>query len=337
MFLTPHIRCVETLGYSNDDVAQSYMKYIIERIALILPRRGWHIGILKEFYPSKSSLLGLNIQQGVEICIRLRVPGNKQTFLPFHEVVCTALHELAHCQEKKHNMLFWNLYYELLRECEVIEAKMLMQGRVLYPEHILSSVENTITKRVGNKFQKRGKKGSEKGKLESTQHSTTTPNFSLLLDNSSKTEGFFGVGHRLGGLQLPNGSKPNSDFLATIIENRLQGQDTHFIRPENAEVRFDLGSPPETKPIDIYTSWSSQYMLCGSWSQDNIENSEACADDRIISVDKYEDPLDIHEGQEMHILKHRKLEQVEDHTAYLAKRVPDDDVGLRASCPITID
>jgi DNA-dependent metalloprotease WSS1 len=130
----PFIGTTSTLGWQNDALAQSYMDHILQRARVLLPRRGWRVGVIKEFYPRGASLLGLNVNAGSEVCIRFRVPGKRNVFLPFHEVLCTALHEFTHCVHSRHDRAFWNLYYDLVKECEALEATMIQQGKQLYPE-----------------------------------------------------------------------------------------------------------------------------------------------------------------------------------------------------------
>ncbi|KAG5470533.1 hypothetical protein LSCM1_01777 [Leishmania martiniquensis] len=130
----PCIGSSSTLGWLRDDVALSYMEHILQRARVLLPRRGWRVGVIKEFYPRGASLLGLNVNAGSEVCIRFRVPGKKNEFLPFHEVLCTALHEFTHCAHSRHDRPFWNLYYDLVKECEALEVTMMQKGMQLYPE-----------------------------------------------------------------------------------------------------------------------------------------------------------------------------------------------------------
>lgn len=122
-----------TLGWHNDVMAQSYMQFVLLRIQPLVTRYGWYVEVLKEFYPRAPSLLGLNVQKGREVCVRFRVPGDRTRFLPFHEVVCTAIHELTHCQITRHGKPFWTLYYQLLHECEAWEMKSVERGIPLYP------------------------------------------------------------------------------------------------------------------------------------------------------------------------------------------------------------
>lgn len=59
----------------------------------IMRQRNWTVGTLCEFYPQETNLLGLNINRGQKICLRLRYPGDERQFLPIEDVVDTMLHE----------------------------------------------------------------------------------------------------------------------------------------------------------------------------------------------------------------------------------------------------
>lgn len=58
----------------------------------IMRQRGWRVGTLAEFYPA-GHLLGLNINYGEKICLRLRYASDERQFLPLDQVLDTLLHE----------------------------------------------------------------------------------------------------------------------------------------------------------------------------------------------------------------------------------------------------
>ncbi|KEG10979.1 hypothetical protein DQ04_03091050 [Trypanosoma grayi] len=118
-----------TLGWENDECAKEYMQQLLVRGHVILSAHNWKIKHLKEFYPRSARLLGLNVNKGDEVCVRFRSPGAKKTFLPFHEVLCTLLHEIAHCRYSRHDRYFWELYAQLVIECERLEVRMASEKR----------------------------------------------------------------------------------------------------------------------------------------------------------------------------------------------------------------
>lgn len=68
------------------------LRKVASMVKPIMRRRCWRVGILSEFYPQQH-LLGLNVNAGEKICLRLRYSTDERQFLPFEEVVDTMLHE----------------------------------------------------------------------------------------------------------------------------------------------------------------------------------------------------------------------------------------------------
>ena len=68
-------------------------------------------------------MLGLNVNHGEKICLRLRHPGDKNQFLPMEQVVDTMLHELSHNEIGPHNAAFHALWDQLRKEYEGLVAK----------------------------------------------------------------------------------------------------------------------------------------------------------------------------------------------------------------------
>ncbi|KAL4797457.1 WLM domain-containing protein [Aspergillus venezuelensis] len=92
------------------------LRKIASVVKPIMRRRMWRVGTLCEFYPHQRNLLGLNINGGQKICLRLRYPGDQNQFLPFDQVVDTMLHELCHIVHGPHNQQFHALWNQLRDE-----------------------------------------------------------------------------------------------------------------------------------------------------------------------------------------------------------------------------
>jgi DNA-dependent metalloprotease WSS1 len=101
--------------------------HILRRVASmvkpIMRVRGWRVGALKEFWPDEAGLLGLNVNRGQAIYLRLRYPGDDTQFLPFENVVDTMLHELSHIVHGPHNQAFHALWDKLRDEHEALLRK----------------------------------------------------------------------------------------------------------------------------------------------------------------------------------------------------------------------
>jgi hypothetical protein len=118
-----------------------------EAVQGVMTRRNWTVGVLREFLPRSSKLLGLNVNGGQVICVRLRkerkeasrpreraarahgekgsfrslatssrvrcladIPGTSASnFFAFEDVLGTLLHELVHIEIRNHNQAFYAL------------------------------------------------------------------------------------------------------------------------------------------------------------------------------------------------------------------------------------
>ncbi|KAJ0421923.1 WLM domain-containing protein [Aspergillus carlsbadensis] len=92
------------------------LRKIASLVKPIMRQRSWKVGILCEFYPQTRNLLGLNVNAGAKICLRLRHPSDQNQFLPLNEVVDTMLHELCHIVHGPHDRHFHALWDQLRDE-----------------------------------------------------------------------------------------------------------------------------------------------------------------------------------------------------------------------------
>ncbi|ODH38411.1 hypothetical protein ACO22_02362 [Paracoccidioides brasiliensis] len=95
--------------------ALTTLRKIASLVKPIMRQRGWRVGTLAEFYPERS-LLGININRGEKICLRLRYPFDDNQFLPLDQVLDTMLHELCHIVHGPHNQEFHALWNQLRDE-----------------------------------------------------------------------------------------------------------------------------------------------------------------------------------------------------------------------------
>lgn len=68
-------------------------------------------------------MIGLNVNSGQRICLRLRHPGDRSQFLPIEQVVDTMLHELSHNVHGPHDAKFHALWNQLREEYEALIRK----------------------------------------------------------------------------------------------------------------------------------------------------------------------------------------------------------------------
>ncbi|CAN6674565.1 DNA-dependent metalloprotease Wss1p [Trichomonascus vanleenenianus] len=96
--------------------------YLLHRAASlvkpIMKKRSLKVGVLCEMFPKSPNLLGLNVNRGAKVCIRLRPPHNERVFYPMEEIVGTLLHELTHNLFGPHDAKFFKYLDELKAEFE---------------------------------------------------------------------------------------------------------------------------------------------------------------------------------------------------------------------------
>ncbi|KAI9684083.1 MAG: hypothetical protein M1829_003353 [Trizodia sp. TS-e1964] len=122
--------------------ALQMLQKIASLVKPIMRQRSWKVGTLGEFFPQERNLLGLNINRGQQILVRLRHASDEKQFLPLEMVVDTMLHELSHIVHGPHDAKFHALWNQLREEHEQLLRKgytgegFLSEGRKLGGTHI---------------------------------------------------------------------------------------------------------------------------------------------------------------------------------------------------------
>eukprot|EP00667_Euglena_gracilis_P022757 EG_transcript_25461 len=112
----------EVLDRPQKEAALALLHRIAAQVEPLLRQRQWSVGRLEEFYP-QSRLLGLNVNGGQKICLRLRKALRPPAFFAYEELLDTMLHEIAHIQVGPHNDKFYRLWDELRAATEALLAK----------------------------------------------------------------------------------------------------------------------------------------------------------------------------------------------------------------------
>lgn len=102
--------------FDNRDYALDTLHYLAKAVAPLMHQYGFKIGMLCEMYPKDLLLLGLNVNKGQKILIRLRQPHAENAFYPMSDLVGTMLHELTHNVHGPHNDQFYALLGELRKK-----------------------------------------------------------------------------------------------------------------------------------------------------------------------------------------------------------------------------
>ncbi|KAK3341430.1 WLM domain-containing protein [Lasiosphaeria hispida] len=109
--------------FAREKEALHTLRKIASLVKPIMRARGWKVGELAEFFPDQHNLLGLNVNRGQRILLRLRHAGDRNQFLPAEQVTDTMLHELSHIVHGPHDAKFHALWNQLRDEHEGLATK----------------------------------------------------------------------------------------------------------------------------------------------------------------------------------------------------------------------
>ncbi|GMK53636.1 hypothetical protein CspeluHIS016_0102220 [Cutaneotrichosporon spelunceum] len=110
-------------GRPKASEAMPMLEKIASLVKPIMKKRGWKVGVLGEFFPANPALLGININHGQRINLRLRPPNNSAVFYDLEQLVLVMLHELTHIAHGPHDTSFYKLLAELEEEYYDLKRK----------------------------------------------------------------------------------------------------------------------------------------------------------------------------------------------------------------------
>lgn len=160
--------------FPDRDAARDMLHDVARMTASLINEFGFKVGTLCEMYPKSPNLLGLNVNHGQKIMLRLRFHSNDRLFLPLEDVIETFLHELAHNVHGPHNAAFYKLLdklrdrYLLLRSGTIPKNGYRCEMNRLGGAHNASGMRDERLKRFGLRKEAR-KLGGVSGKLSGNE------------------------------------------------------------------------------------------------------------------------------------------------------------------------
>lgn len=103
--------------------ALDIMHELAKLVSPLMSRHNFHVGLFCEMFPKSQNLLGLNVNGGLKIMIRLRQHHNNLQFISKSELIGTVLHELTHNKYGAHNQLFYGFLDKITREFEEMMSR----------------------------------------------------------------------------------------------------------------------------------------------------------------------------------------------------------------------
>ncbi|KAI9350689.1 WLM domain-containing protein [Obelidium mucronatum] len=121
--MPPRKKLTVGTGTATTDEAMKLLRKIACLVSPLMEKRGWILPLLREFQPEDKCLLGVNVNRGREIRLRLRYPDSQGAFYDEDFVLGTMLHELTHNIRGPHDAEFYKNLDMLTKEHEDNVAK----------------------------------------------------------------------------------------------------------------------------------------------------------------------------------------------------------------------
>ena len=125
-YRSPPTKRIDKIGslkrFADQKLANDLLHQIAKLVAPILHEYNLQVGTLCEMFPKNRNLLGLNINRGQKILLRLRQYGNEKQFYPLYDLVGTMFHELTHNMYGSHDSSFYKFLDKLVKRFEEIQS-----------------------------------------------------------------------------------------------------------------------------------------------------------------------------------------------------------------------
>jgi len=248
-------REIETLNGPNDYQAKDLLTRAANQVKSIMVKRKWRVLKLVEFYPDNANLLGLNVNAGEKILIRLRRPRDFNSFLSYNSILGTLLHELCHNVHGPHNQSFYNLFNEITQECELSAYSSSSRSTISTPPQKLSQ---TTVKPIN------AHKAAAEAALKRAQYNNLIPQKSYRLGGGE--DGIFKI------------ALPTEMALAAAERRLLDAQWCGTDKPDSAPDEIQRSSAVTTtqKPIHQNAPKDWYCSRCTFLNKDLKNHCEIC-------------------------------------------------------------
>lgn len=149
----PLIKSITALKTTHASHSHALLTKLSLHVQEVMKSKGWTLKSLSEFMPSNPNLLGININRGQHVKIRLRHSATPDVFIPFHDLIGTMLHELVHNAVSSHDASFYKLLDEIYTQYESqdltrLDGSTLGSQRSLTPGELKAQQRKAAEKRL---------------------------------------------------------------------------------------------------------------------------------------------------------------------------------------------
>lgn len=283
--------------FPDKEYANSILHEAAKLVAPIIHENKFNVGTLCEMYPKNPNLLGLNVNHGQKILIRLRYHSNDRLFLPIGDIIGTLLHELTHNLFGPHDNKFYSFLDGLKQRFEEIQYNpSSVIGNYVAEEEKLGSLysfdggyKSVNDKRIA-KLGKPKYKG-EIRKLGTMATPTNTERINKVTKPRSSTKAISPESIRRLILEAAERRLKDSKWCPTS-----EGQ-VEDVEPENGELDIIEINDQDNEELNIshnssdtskekFKEYKDIIDLTDDYKDDSISKNE---DDEVIVIDACED------------------------------------------------
>lgn len=227
----PHVSKVAVLQKKpGKEDALELLKDIAHRVSYLMRENGFKVGLLVEFFPRDKRLLGMNVNKGMKIMLRLRNPSDEFQFLPRESIMGTMLHELTHNLYGPHDNKFYAKLDELMGRQWAIEQQGLFdtflgRGRRLGGQNR----DREVIRRQRNQVIR--SRGTRLGSLTSEKSSRSPREMAALAAERRAKD------NKWCGENLQNVEQPTNDELEVLVIDEGNDSDSS-VTPDNKAIEI---------------------------------------------------------------------------------------------------
>ncbi|CAD6887341.1 unnamed protein product [Tilletia controversa] len=160
----PYIAEYRALNRKGSEQCLQILRRVGTLVKPLMVKHGWRLPLLAEFYPNEKNLLGINVNGGQKICLRLRAPHNPDQIWDEHVVMGCMLHELTHNVRGPHDSVFYAFLDKLKDEYQSIRISgwsgegFLVPGRTLgrgMQQHVRQGMHTAVAAAMAEERRRR--------------------------------------------------------------------------------------------------------------------------------------------------------------------------------------
>lgn len=244
--------------------AKKLLERLADKVKPLMVKHRWKVPLFSEFFPSNGSLLGLNVNMGQEIRIRLRPKNDPKSFLDMESLLQTTAHELVHNKIGPHNADFYKFFDTLMDDLDYLYRR----NRHIEGESVKMASYLAFSGR-GQKLGTGSRIHPNRSVLNARDRAVESAKKRIKSRNNFTKS----LADRNGGRRLGSGKRSLNDFDLSSVQNAIP--------------------PREVAVLAAYQRHMRDSLWCGSNSHASSKNNESSHASNLQYSDKNYEIIDL--------------------------------------------